>query len=126
MKEDVKILLAEDSSTVRETTRAYLARMGFKKIMEARDGAAAWKRLQTMKPDLVVSDWDMPEMDGLELLKKTRADEKLTDLPFILLTAQDDKDRIVEAIKAGATDYIVKPIDRRVLAEKINKILKNI
>jgi two-component system chemotaxis response regulator CheY len=92
--------------------------------VEAEDGVAALKVLQSQKVDFVISDWNMPNMSGLELLKAVRGSDDLKELPFLMVTAEALKDNVVAAVKAGVSNYIVKPFTAEVLTEKIEKIVK--
>ncbi|MFQ5672680.1 MAG: response regulator [Nitrospinales bacterium] len=120
-----KIMLVDDERLVRQTAKAFLYKLGFDNIIEANDGMVAWLRLKQEKVDLIIADWDMPTLDGLEFLKKIRSDEKLKKVPFLILTAHGEKDRVIQAVQAGATNYIVKPVTRKVLKEKIKPLLRS-
>lgn len=119
----IKILIVDDFATMRRIVKNILTQMGFKNFIEADDGTSAWDILQK-EPDikLIVSDWNMPQMTGLELLKKVRADERFADIPFLMVTAEAQKENIVEAVKHKVSNYIVKPFTPEVLNEKIEKI----
>jgi len=126
---NLTILLAEDSPSVMELTKEFLSDLGFEKIYTARDGTEALDRIRLMyqrggKMDLVISDWEMPKMDGLALLKKIRQNESLKKIPFIILTANDKKEHVLKAVQAGINNYIVKPVDPETLQIKINETLK--
>ena len=128
MRADLNILLVEDSPNVLEITKEFLNELGFENIITARDGSEALDRIRLMiqrggKFDLVISDWEMPKMDGLVLLKKIRQNEALKGLPFIILTANDKKEHVLKAVQAGINNYIVKPVDPEILQEKINATL---
>jgi two-component system chemotaxis response regulator CheY len=116
-------LVVDDFSTMRRIVRNILRDLQFKDVIEAENGAEALKLLRSNKVDLVVSDWNMPVMTGLELLKHVRADSKLNGLPFLMVTAEAQKDNIVEAVRAQVSNYVVKPFTPVVLAEKIAKII---
>lgn len=121
----IKILIVDDFATMRRIVKNILTQMGFKNFIEADDGTVAWDILQKENDiKLVVSDWNMPQMTGLELLKKVRADERYTDLPFLMVTAEAQKENIVEAVKNRVSNYIVKPFTPEVLHEKIEKIFQ--
>ncbi|MDY6909657.1 MAG: chemotaxis response regulator CheY [Thermodesulfobacteriota bacterium] len=117
------VLIVDDFATMRRIIRNILRELDFKDIVEAENGTAAVRILESQKVDLVISDWNMPKMTGLELLKWVRANEKARDLPFLMVTAEAQKENIVEAIKAGVNNYIVKPFTAAVLSEKLEKIL---
>ena len=126
---DSRILLVEDIPTMRKIIITMLEQVGFNNIEQASDGELAWKRIEETfrykrEYDLVLSDWNMPQMSGLELLKKIRGDERFEKIPFLMVTGQDDQDKIKEAVEAGVTDFIVKPFTQVVLEKKIAKILE--
>nr|WP_246041717.1 chemotaxis response regulator CheY [Desulfoglaeba alkanexedens] len=120
---DMTVLVVDDFATMRRIIRNILRELDFKDIVEAENGTAAVRILESQKVDLVISDWNMPKMTGLELLKWVRANEKARDIPFLMVTAEAQKENIVEAIKAGVNNYIVKPFTAAVLSEKLEKIL---
>lgn len=121
---NMKILTVDDFSTMRRIIRNMLRQLGYNNILEAEDGAAAFTLLQKEKVDFVISDWNMPNMNGLELLKAIRADQALKPIPVLLVTAEALKENIVEAVKAGVNNYVVKPFTAETLKEKINAIFK--
>lgn len=118
----LKFLVVDDMSTMRRIVRAILKESGYDNIEEAEDGVDALKKLRSESFNFVVSDWNMPNMDGLQMLKEIRADENLKHLPVLLVTAEAKKENIVQAAKAGADGYIVKPFTANTLAEKMEKI----
>lgn len=122
----MKLLIVDDITEMRVMIKTFL-RMSFPDIEtdEANSGAATLKKLQTGKYDLVLCDWDLPDMKGDEILKWTRDQTALKDMPFIMITAHNEKDYIVNAIKLGVTDYIVKPLSADTLSAKVNKALGN-
>mgnify|MGYP001247764265 CR=1 FL=1 len=120
--EGKKILVVDDSSTIRAIIKKQLKDMGFTNVILADDGAAGFKIANESDIDLIISDWNMPKMTGLEFLKAVRADEKLKETAFMLLTSVDDKDSISEALKAGVNQYIIKPFTANQLQDKINLI----
>lgn len=124
MDKHIKILLVDDFATMRKVIRNLLKQVGFENIVEAEDGVIALKTLKSQKIDLVVSDWNMPNMTGLELLKAVRADEELKATPFLMVTAEALQDNVIAAVKAGVSNYIVKPFTAETLNEKITKILE--
>jgi two-component system, chemotaxis family, chemotaxis protein CheY len=126
VNKNLKILIVDDFATMRKVIRNLLKQGGFENVAEAEDGAAALKVLKSQPFDFVISDWNMPNMSGLELLKAVRADEELKELPFLMVTAEALKDNVVAAVKAGVSNYIVKPFTAEVLNEKIEKIVKNL
>ncbi|OPL15969.1 MAG: histidine kinase [delta proteobacterium MLS_D] len=119
-----KVLVVDDFSTMRKVIRNLLKQLGYENIVEAEDGVAALEVLRSQKIDFVISDWNMPNMSGLELLKQVRADGSLSKTPFLMVTAETLKDNVVEAVKAGVDNYIVKPFTADVLSEKIGQIEK--
>lgn len=119
---NINILVVDDFSTMRRIVKNLLKELGFSKFDEADDGSNAWPMVQTGKYDFIVSDWNMPQMTGIELLKKVRADENLKNTPFLLITAEAKRSQILEAAQAGVDGYIVKPFTAATLNEKILKI----
>ncbi len=122
--ENINILVVDDFSTMRRIIKNLLKELGFKNIEEAEDGVAALIKLRSSKYDFVVTDWNMPNMNGLELLKEIRADVELKHLPVLMVTAEAKKENIVEAAKSGASGYIVKPFTAITLEEKIKKVFE--
>ena len=120
---DLTVLVVDDFSTMRRIVRNVLRELEFKNILEADDGTTAVDILKTHKIDLVVSDWNMPKMTGLELLKYVRSEESIKDMPFLMVTAEAQKENIIEAVKAKVSNYIVKPFTASTLGEKLAKIL---
>ena len=123
---NLKILIVDDFATMRKVIRNLLKQGGYENIVEAEDGAAALKILKSQPVDFIISDWNMPNMSGLELLKAVRGDDELKALPFLMVTAEALKDNVVAAVKAGVSNYIVKPFTAEVLNEKIEKIVKSL
>jgi len=119
---NIKILIVDDFSTMRKIIRNILTQLGFKNILEADDGTTALEILKKEKVDLIISDWNMPKMSGLELLKAVRSDENLKDIPFIMVSAEAQKENILEAIKYKVNQYIVKPFTPETLKEKLEKV----
>jgi len=119
---DMRILVVDDFSTMRRIVRNLLKQLGYENIVEADDGTTALAKLQTEKIDFCVTDWNMPKMSGMDLLKEIRDDEKLKDLPVLMVTAEALQENIVAAIKAGVSNYVVKPFDAATMSEKIEKI----
>ena len=120
---NMKILVVDDFATMRKVIKNLLKQIGYKNIAEAEDGMAALRVLKSEKIDFIISDWNMPNMNGLEFLKAVRADSELSNLPFLMVTAEALKDNIVMAVKAGVSNYIVKPFTAKVLSEKIENIV---
>ena len=119
---NINILVVDDFSTMIRIVTNLLKELGFTNIDDANDGSKAWPMIQTGKYDFIVSDWNMPEMTGIELLKKVRADQNLKDMPFMLITAEQKRSQILDAAQAGVDGYIVKPFTAAILKEKIDKI----
>lgn len=126
MDKHIKIMVVDDFATMRKVIRNLLKQVGYENIVEAEDGVIALKTLKSQKIDLVVSDWNMPNMTGLELLKAVRSDEDLKSTPFLMVTAEALQDNVIAAVKAGVSNYIVKPFTAEVLNDKITKILEKI
>jgi two-component system chemotaxis response regulator CheY len=126
MEQHIKILVVDDFATMRKVVRNLLKQVGYENIVEAEDGVTALKALKSQKVDLIISDWNMPNMTGLELLKAVRADEDLKTTPFLMVTAEALQDNVIAAVKAGVSNYIVKPFTAEVLNEKIRKILEKL
>ena len=120
---DLKILVVDDFTTMRRIVKNILTQLGFKEVIEADDGTSALDILKKEKVDLIISDWNMPKMTGLDLLKEVRADSAMADTPFIMVTAEAQQDNIILAVKAKVNQYIVKPFTANTLGEKINKVL---
>jgi two-component system chemotaxis response regulator CheY len=120
----IKVLVVDDFPTMRRIVRNLLKQIGFEYIDEAEDGAHALQRLKGGNYGLVVSDWNMPNMEGIELLRNVRKETEplLRDIPFLMVTAEAEKEKVIEAIKAGVDNYIVKPFTAEILKEKLEKI----
>ncbi|MFC1513344.1 chemotaxis response regulator CheY [Thermodesulfobacteriota bacterium] len=119
---NMKVLVVDDFATMRRIVKNILTQLGFKNIIEADDGTSALEILQKEKVDLIISDWNMPKMTGLDLLKTVRGDANLAATPFIMVTAEAQQDNIIAAVKAKVSQYIVKPFTADTLAEKMSKI----
>ena len=122
--ENTKFLVVDDFSTMRRIVRNLLKELSFVNVQEAEDGVEALKKLQAEEFDFVVSDWNMPNMTGLELLQAIRADAKLKHLPVLMVTAEAKKENIIAAAQAGASGYVVKPFTAATLDEKLKKIFQ--
>ncbi|MBT5471702.1 MAG: response regulator [Nitrospina sp.] len=120
--EGKKVLVVDDSAVMRQIIKKNLKELGFSDLSEAEDGAAGLKKAGEEPVDLIVSDWNMPNMTGLEFLKAVRADDKLKGINFIMVTSEADKEKIMEAVQAGVNQYIVKPFNAMQLEEKIKAI----
>ncbi len=121
---NMKFLVVDDFSTMRRIIRNLLKEIGFTHLDEAEDGLVALAKLKNAKYDFVVTDWNMPNMSGIELLRAIRQDETLKHLPVLMITAEAKKENIISAAQAGASGYIVKPFTSAVLEEKLNKVFK--
>ncbi len=119
---NMKILIVDDFSTMRRIVRNLLKQLSFNNVDEAEDGDVALAKLKEGSYDFVITDWNMPNMTGLELLKAIRSDDNLKALPVLLITAEAEKENVVLAAEAGVNDYIVKPFTGDVLQQKINRI----
>lgn len=122
----MKILVVDDFSTMRRIIKNLLRDLGFNNTEEADDGTTALPMLQSGKFDFLVTDWNMPGMQGIDLLKAVRSDDSLKDLPVLMVTAEAKRDQIVEAAQAGVNGYVVKPFTAATLKEKIEKIFERI
>lgn len=123
---NMKILIVDDFSTMRRIIKNLLRDLGYTNTQEADDGQTALPMLQSGGFQFLVTDWNMPGMQGIDLLKAVRADEQLKDLPVLLVTAEAKREQIVEAAQCGVNGYIVKPFTAQTLEEKINKIFERI
>lgn len=119
----MKILVVDDSSTMRRIIKNTLQRLGYEDILEAEHGVQAWGILDSTEIQILITDWNMPEMNGLELVKKVRADERYKDIPIIMVTTEGGKAEVITALKAGVNNYIVKPFTPQVLKEKLEVVL---
>lgn len=120
----IKILVVDDFPTMRRIIKNLLKDLGYENVDEAEDGVMGLEKLRNNNFDLVVSDWNMPNMDGLVMLKAIRADPELSKLPVLMVTAEAKKENIIAAAQAGASGYVVKPFTAAVLEEKLNKIFE--
>lgn len=119
---NMRILVVDDFSTMRRIVKNILKQLDFTNIVDADDGTTAWEILNKDKIDFIVSDWNMPNMSGLELLKKVRNSEEFADMPFLMVTAEGQQEHIIEAVQAGVSNYIVKPFTPETVEQKIEKI----
>ena len=119
---NMPILVVDDYATMRRIVKNCLKQLGFENITEAEDGTAALQKLDDGPFAFIISDWNMPNMMGLDLLKAVRAEEKYKDIPFLMVTAESQKANLLEASKAGASNYIVKPFTAEVLQSKMETI----
>lgn len=126
VNKNLKILVVDDFPTMRRIIRNLLKELGFENVDEAEDGAVALEKLRNGGFQFVVSDWNMPNMDGLAMLQSIRADAAMAALPVLMVTAEAKKENIVAAAQAGANGYVVKPFTAATLEEKLNKIFEKI
>jgi len=120
----LKLLVVDDSSTMRRIIKNTLARLGYKDILEGADGVEGWAQMDKHPDiDMLITDWNMPEMNGLELVKKVRADDRFKDTPIIMVTTEGGKAEVITALKAGVNNYIVKPFTPQVLKEKLGAVM---
>ncbi|MBF0572708.1 MAG: chemotaxis response regulator CheY [Desulfamplus sp.] len=124
MNTSIKVLIVDDFATMRRILKNILKQLGFKNLLEADDGTTAMETLEKNDIDLVISDWNMPKMTGLELLKWVRANKKYSKTPFLMVTAEAQKQNVIEAVQAGVSNYVVKPFTAEAISEKLKKILK--
>ncbi len=120
---NMKVLVVDDFATMRRIVKNILKQLGYNNIVEADDGTTALEILEKEKVDLIISDWNMPKMTGLDLLKNVRGNAEMADTPFIMVTAEAQQDNIILAVKAKVSQYIVKPFTAETLGEKIDKVL---
>ena len=121
---NMKILVVDDMSTMRRIVKNILKQLGFNNLEEAENGQEALTKLKADTYGFVVSDWNMPVMMGIDMLRAIRADEKLKKIPVLMVTAEAQKENMMEAVQAGVSNYVVKPFTAETMQEKINKIFK--
>ena len=126
LDKNMRILVVDDFKSMRDLIRNVLKKAGFTNVVGAEDGDEAWRVIEKDWIDLVISDWNMPNMPGIDLLRKVRASEHYKDLPFLMVTAEGLKDNVVVAIQAGVSGYIVKPFSPKTVTEKLQKIFDKI
>ena len=119
---NMRVLVVDDFSTMRRIIKNILRQLGFNNVVEADDGTTAWDTLNKDTIDFVISDWNMPQMTGIELLRKVRGSEEFADMPFLMVTAEAQQENIIEAVQAKVSNYIVKPFTAEVMKQKIDKI----
>jgi two-component system chemotaxis response regulator CheY len=122
----IKVLVVDDMMTMRKLVSKICKEVGFQNLMEAGDGIQAWEAIQGSNPPigLVISDWNMPNCSGLDLVKRIRADSRFKNTPFLMVTAEAEQHQVVEAIKAGVDNYVVKPFGKDQLIEKLEAVHK--
>lgn len=121
---NMKILVVDDMSTMRRIVKNILKQLGFNNLEEAENGQEALSKLKAETYGFVVSDWNMPVMMGIDMLRAIRADESLKKIPVLMVTAEAQKENLMEAVQAGVSNYVVKPFTAETMQEKINKIFK--
>ena len=119
---NMKVLVVDDFATMRRIVKNVLRQIGFTNISEADDGKTALKALKGEKFDLILCGWNMPKISGLEVLKQMKSDDELKKIPFVMVTAEAQKDHIIEAVKEGVNSYIVKPFTAETIGEKLKKL----
>ena len=124
VQKNIKILVVDDFPTMRRIIKNLLKDLGYENVDEAEDGQMGLEKLRNGNFEFVVSDWNMPNLDGLEMLKQIRADANLSSLPLLMVTAEAKKENIIAAAQAGANGYVVKPFTAATLEEKLNKIFE--
>jgi two-component system chemotaxis response regulator CheY len=126
MSSQLKFLVVDDFSTMRRIVKNLLQELGYANVQEADDGATALPMLKSGNFDFLITDWNMPQLPGLALLKAVRADPKLAKLPVLMVTAEAKREQIVEAAQAGVNGYVIKPFTAQILGEKLGKILQSL
>ncbi|MEG2139332.1 MAG: chemotaxis response regulator CheY [Bilophila sp.] len=119
---NMRVLVVDDFSTMRRIIKNILRQLGFNNVVEADDGTTAWEVINKEKVEFIVSDWNMPQMTGIELLRKVRGSEEYGDTPFLMVTAEAQQENIIEAVQAKVSNYIVKPFTAETMKQKIDKI----
>ena len=122
---NMNVLVVDDYKTMLRIVRNLLKQLGFNNVDEATDGSIALQKLRDKKYGLVISDWNMEPMSGLQLLKEVRADSRLSDVPFIMVTAESKSENVVAAKEAGVTNYIIKPFNAETLKQKLTAVFGN-
>lgn len=120
------VLVVDDMDSIRSLVNSTLNELGVRKIYLVPNGSVAWKQLKDTRIDLIICDWDMPQMSGLELLRLVRASKPHSQIPFLMLTATTEKEKVMEAIEAGASDYLSKPFSPKDLEYRVIKLLRKI
>ena len=119
----MRILVVDDAQTMRRIIVNLLRQLGFTNMVEADDGSTAWTRMNAEKIDLIISDWNMPTMTGIDFLRKVRSSEAHKAIPFIMVTAEGKRENVIAAVQAGVSNYIVKPFNAATLKEKMVKVI---
>ena len=123
MNYDINILIVEDLMTTRLFLRRTLKKLGYTNVVLSEDGEAALKELEQKAYDLIISDWHMPNMDGLDFYKELSKNRKWSEIPFLLITAEKERDKVIEAVQAGIKEYLVKPVQPEKLSSKIKEVV---
>lgn len=121
---NMRVLVVDDFATMRRIVRNILRQIGFTNIVEADDGTSAWEVVNREKIEFIVSDWNMPQMTGIDFLRKVRASELHSEIPFLMVTAEAQQENIIEAVQAKVSNYIVKPFTAETMKQKIDKIFQ--
>ena len=124
--ERVNLLVVDDMESIRSVVTSSARELGFQHVFSAGDGEAAWRQIISTQVDMIVCDWDMPVLNGLELLRKIRCSERHKEMPFLMLTATADSNQVKQAIDSGVTDYLVKPFQSQQLKYRIVKMLRKL
>lgn len=124
MDDSVKILIVEDMAAMRKILKDNLNKLGYMDIVETVDGKAALECLDEEEIDIILSDWDMPNMTGIELLREVRRKDAYKKLPFIMITAESQRENVIEAVESGVNDYITKPFDNEAISSKLDRLIK--
>jgi two-component system chemotaxis response regulator CheY len=119
---NMNVLVVDDFATMRRIIKNVLKQIGFTKILEADDGTTALAVLKKNEVDLIICDWNMPKMTGLDLLKKVRGEESTKSIPFVMVTAEAQKDNVLQAVQAGVSNYVVKPFTADAIKEKLTQV----
>lgn len=122
VSKDIKVLIVDDSVGIRLAAKKIFKSLGYSNITAVDDGTTALEALKKQPFDLVVADWNMPKMSGVDLLKNMKKDTSLADIPFLLVTGEENQDSLMDAIRSGISNFMTKPYDARILAEKIDRI----
>ncbi len=118
------VLIVDDYGTMRRILKNIFKKLGYTQLVEADSGATALEQLKKQKIDMIISDWNMPKMSGLEFLKIIRSSQEYKEIPFIMVTAEAQKKNVIEAVRAGVSDYIVKPFTEEQITKKLEKIFE--
>lgn len=113
------IIVVDDLAAVRKVVTRILGTLGLADVTEARDGVEAWEAIERRRPDVIITDWEMPRLSGYDLVKRLKASDEFKQIPILLITSRGERERVVAAAEAGASDFIVKPFNEAILREKI-------